>query len=83
MKEPWPTVATEKPNKETTVGRIVVGSYGRDYELDEDGNEVKKPRIVRGRGRPKLGSDEPQFSFPDELQDISLRWNSQKNQEVE
>ena len=44
----------------TATGYIHKGSYGSEYDTDEDGSEKKKdePEVKRGRGRPKKGSDE-------------------------
>ena len=44
----------------TKTGYTHKGTYGSEYETDEDGNEKKKeaPAVKRGRGRPKKGSDE-------------------------
>jgi hypothetical protein len=79
----WGTVADERENLEKhSIGRVVVGEYGKDFTLDEDGNEVKKPKLVRGRGRPKADADVIEYLFSDELQAIQDGWNSQKNQEV-
>ena len=44
----------------TATGYIHKGSYGSEYDTDEDGSEKKKdePEVKRGRGRPRKGSDE-------------------------
>ena len=44
----------------TKTGIIHKGTYGSEYDTDEEGNEKKKeaPAVKRGRGRPKKGSDE-------------------------
>lgn len=44
----------------TKTGIVHKGTYGSEYETDEEGNEKKKeaPAVKRGRGRPKKGSDE-------------------------
>lgn len=76
MKQPWTTVVSERANLEqTTIGRTVQGEYGKEFTLDEDGNEVRKPKLVRGRGRPKADAYEPKFEFCDELQAISIAWS--------
>ena len=53
----------------TKTGIVHKGTYGSEYDTDEEGNEKKKeaPAVKRGRGRPKKGSDETgnvkKFSF--------------------
>lgn len=44
----------------TKTGIVHKGTYGSEYDTDEEGNEKKKeaPAVKRGRGRPKKGSDE-------------------------
>ena len=75
MKEKWDTVASERTNQERNAGRLVTGTYGKDFELDIDGNEIRKVRLVRGRGRPRLDEGELNFTFSPELQALMIAWS--------
>ena len=61
----------------TSTGYVHKGSYGSDYDTDEEGTEKKKaaPDVKRGRGRPKKGSDETgevkKYTFHDLLNKLS------------
>ena len=61
----------------TSTGYVHKGSYGSEYDTDEEGNEKKKtaPAVKRGRGRPKKGSDETgevkKYTFHDLLNRLS------------
>ena len=50
---------TEGQKIKTATGYIHKGSYGSEYDTDEDGSEKKKdePEVKRGRGRPRKGAD--------------------------
>ena len=79
MSKQWDTVLSERNNEERR-GRMVAGSYGKDFELDEEGNERAKPRIVRGRGRPSATAGVKEYLWPDELQKFQIE--NSKNQEL-
>jgi hypothetical protein len=78
----WPTVVNERSNFERSeLGRVIIGTYGKDYVLNDEGEEVKvqemKPRIVRGRGRP-LKDDNGTgsvFEFSEDLKNIQTIWS--------
>lgn len=61
----------------TATGYVHKGSYGSDYDTDEEGTEKKKaaPEVKRSRGRPKKGSDETgevkKYTFHDLLNRLS------------
>lgn len=61
----------------TSTGYVHKGSYGSDFDTDEEGAEKKKsaPEVKRGRGRPKKGSDETgevkKYTFHDLLNRLS------------
>lgn len=78
----WTTVVSEpKSYERSDLGRVVTGTYGKKYVIDADGNEVDvddyKPRIVRGRGRPKKNSNESGESFvwSQANQNIQVLWS--------
>ena len=61
----------------TSTGYVHKGSYGSEYDTDEEGNEKKKaaPEVKRSRGRPKKGADETgevkKYTFHDLLNRLS------------
>lgn len=67
----------EGQKAKTATGYVHKGSYGSDYDTDEEGSEKKKaaPEVKRGRGRPKKGADETgevkKYTFHDLLNRLS------------
>lgn len=76
----WQTVATEKsPVVINDTGRKHSGTYGRAYQTNDFGEDVKiVHRVVRGRGRPKSNSGETGvvFVFDQFLIDLQTKWSS-------
>jgi hypothetical protein len=73
----WLTVLTERkpiPIK-SEFARIVRGAYGKQYDTDEDGNEVQLyEKEKRGRGRPKK-TDGVNFSYTPEMMYCEMLWS--------
>ena len=78
----WTTVVNEPRNLERSeLGRVVHGTYGKEFTVNEEGEEVKvadhRPRLVKGRGRP-LKDDNGTgtiYVFSEELMCIQTMWS--------
>ena len=57
--------------------RTIYGQYGRQMQVDEDGNdlEVKVEQVKRGRGRPKKLINECQMEWSKQLESVMRKWS--------